>query len=63
MTEPAPKKRRQPNYTEEELVVTIREVEKRKAVIEGGYRIGVAKQVKRNAWDSVTAAVNSVGGT
>ena len=61
MAEPEMKKRR-PNFGEEELVVMVREVEKRKTIIEGSFTSGITKQGKLNAWDCVTATVNAVGG-
>ena len=56
------KKMRKSKFSEEELCVMIREVEERKNIVQGTLSGSVTTDTKRNAWASITAAVNVVGG-
>ena len=60
---PAPKRARKINFKEDELILMIREVTKRKEVIIGPLSTVVTKQAKNAAWEAVADAVNSIAPT
>lgn len=59
--EPQSKRRKRPNFSDEELRVLIQEVFKRKKILLGKFdAIAVTVQSKVEAWDAVTEAINGV---
>jgi len=48
------------NFTRCELDVMVHEVEERKDVLFGRLAVGLTAELKKNAWEEVTAKVNEV---
>ena len=60
---PAEKRKKQPTFTEDELLVMVTEVAKRKQLVTGCFSVGVdsvSRKAKEFAWCEITAAVSGV---